>query len=79
MNHKRRQPQNKKASILLNSGKFDDNGGIVPLKFKCLVGRNDACPCKSGKKFKRCCGENDNHIDTLVKKLKPQKLQDGKN
>lgn len=20
------------------------------------VGRNEVCPCKSGKKFKRCCG-----------------------
>jgi len=20
------------------------------------VGRNQACPCESGKKFKRCCG-----------------------
>jgi uncharacterized protein len=23
------------------------------------VGRNDACPCGSGKKFKQCCGGND--------------------
>lgn len=22
------------------------------------VGRNDACPCKSGKKYKKCCGRN---------------------
>jgi SWIM/SEC-C metal-binding protein len=22
------------------------------------VGRNDPCPCGSGKKFKKCCGEN---------------------
>jgi preprotein translocase subunit SecA len=21
------------------------------------VGRNDACPCGSGKKYKRCCGK----------------------
>jgi hypothetical protein len=21
------------------------------------VGRNDTCPCASGKKFKRCCGK----------------------
>jgi uncharacterized protein YecA (UPF0149 family) len=21
------------------------------------VGRNDPCPCGSGKKFKKCCGE----------------------
>jgi uncharacterized protein len=22
------------------------------------VGRNDDCPCGSGKKFKKCCGAN---------------------
>jgi preprotein translocase subunit SecA len=21
------------------------------------IGRNDPCPCKSGKKFKKCCGK----------------------
>jgi preprotein translocase subunit SecA len=23
------------------------------------VGRNDPCPCGSGKKYKKCCGENE--------------------
>jgi len=23
------------------------------------VGRNDPCPCGSGKKYKKCCGAND--------------------
>ena len=23
------------------------------------IGRNDHCPCGSGKKFKKCCGAND--------------------
>ncbi len=23
------------------------------------VGRNDPCPCGSGKKYKKCCGKND--------------------
>jgi uncharacterized protein len=22
------------------------------------IGRNDPCPCESGKKFKQCCGKN---------------------
>jgi hypothetical protein len=26
-----------------------------------VVGRNDPCPCGSGKKFKRCCLEKENH------------------
>ncbi len=25
-------------------------------KEKCSIGRNSPCPCKSGKKFKKCCG-----------------------
>ena len=24
------------------------------------VGRNDPCPCGSGKKYKKCCGRNEN-------------------
>ncbi len=27
--------------------------GITP-----KIGRNDACPCGSGKKYKKCCGDN---------------------
>jgi preprotein translocase subunit SecA len=23
------------------------------------VGRNDPCPCGSGKKYKKCCGRNE--------------------
>ncbi len=22
------------------------------------IGRNDACPCESGRKFKKCCGKS---------------------
>ena len=33
------------------------NGGRSPVKRKApKVGRNDPCPCGSGKKYKRCCG-----------------------
>ncbi len=27
-------------------------------KSKMVIGRNDLCPCYSGKKFKKCCGQN---------------------
>ena len=27
-----------------------------------LVGRNDPCPCGSGKKYKQCCGWQDRNI-----------------
>ena len=26
------------------------------------IGRNDPCPCGSGKKYKKCCGANDNEL-----------------
>ena len=27
------------------------------------VGRNDPCPCGSGKKYKKCCGRGDNSAE----------------
>jgi uncharacterized protein YecA (UPF0149 family) len=29
---------------------------VAPIKSDKAVGRNDPCPCGSGKKFKKCCG-----------------------
>ena len=34
----------------------DDAGPKAPTRNKETVGRNDACPCGSGKKYKKCCG-----------------------
>ena len=34
---------------------YVDGGGISPVQSK-KVGRNEPCPCGSGKKFKKCCG-----------------------
>lgn len=31
---------------------------ITPIHIEPKVGRNDACPCGSGKKFKKCCGQD---------------------
>lgn len=31
---------------------------IIDMKTRKKVGRNDPCPCGSGKKFKHCCGRN---------------------
>jgi hypothetical protein len=36
------------------------------------VGRNDPCPCGSGKKYKKCCEENTKH-----KKLSARVLTQG--
>jgi hypothetical protein len=39
---------------------FRQKGNILPLapvRNEMKVGRNDPCPCGSGKKFKKCCGK----------------------
>ena len=37
------------------------------------VGRNDPCPCGSGKKFKKCC-----EAKMLGKRFQAHKIEDGK-
>jgi uncharacterized protein YecA (UPF0149 family) len=37
---------------VMKRGIFDHNTN------KTKVGRNDPCPCGSGKKYKKCCGMN---------------------
>jgi preprotein translocase subunit SecA len=45
----------------VSGGDGDNTGGkIQPLvKKEKKVGRNDPCPCGSGKKYKKCCGANE--------------------
>lgn len=31
--------------------------GLIPKKASTKIGRNDPCPCGSGKKYKNCCGK----------------------
>ena len=33
-----------------------EGSGVAPKKAKQEIGRNDSCPCGSGKKYKNCCG-----------------------
>ncbi|MGN0650598.1 MAG: preprotein translocase subunit SecA [Oscillospiraceae bacterium] len=35
-------------------------GSSTPFKAGKKIGRNDPCPCGSGKKYKNCCGKNEN-------------------
>lgn len=50
--------QGKPGAIIERSRFLKENGqwyyidGTRP-----LIGRNDTCPCGSGKKFKKCCGQ----------------------
>ena len=46
-------PQERKENLQTNQ-----TGPIMPKKVtKKEIGRNDACPCGSGKKYKNCCGQ----------------------
>ncbi|NCC99121.1 MAG: preprotein translocase subunit SecA [Bacteroidia bacterium] len=47
-------------SDIMNAGKQDtrEQQKIQPVHVEKTVGRNDLCPCGSGKKYKNCCGKN---------------------
>src|SRR5690606_5768562 len=38
------------------NGTIDQAGSVQPVRREAKVGRNDPCPCGSGKKYKKCCG-----------------------
>jgi preprotein translocase subunit SecA len=46
-------PEDAEASVMTAG-----EGRLEPVKKGIRVGRNDPCPCGSGKKFKHCCGKN---------------------
>ena len=47
------------AKITATSGATDGSDKKRPVKKGEKVGRNDPCPCGSGKKYKKCCGANE--------------------
>ena len=47
------------AKITATSGATDGSDKKRPVKKDEKVGRNDPCPCGSGKKYKKCCGANE--------------------
>ncbi|MGB9825094.1 MAG: preprotein translocase subunit SecA [Desulfofundulus sp.] len=46
------QPQERK----LVENRYQEEGPRQPVRREQKVGRNDPCPCGSGKKYKKCCG-----------------------
>lgn len=55
----RRHAMREKSRFVKESGMWYYVEGVVnnlPLKNSAKVGRNEPCPCGSGKKYKRCCG-----------------------
>ena len=52
------QPEDHLQQATENHGEADGNAPKQPVVNKDKVGRNDPCPCGSGKKYKNCCGIN---------------------
>ena len=56
-------PQQEQREDLLSRAAYHGAGGqagqrTTPRRVEAKVGRNDPCPCGSGKKYKKCCGAN---------------------
>jgi uncharacterized protein YecA (UPF0149 family) len=54
----------RKDPAIVGAGRLrslDGNGTPPPGTDWSTVGRNDPCPCGSGKKFKKCCGKETLH------------------
>ena len=49
----------KVAKVIATGGAGDGTVRREPVKKKIKVGRNDPCPCGSGKKYKNCCLDKD--------------------
>ena len=49
------QQHQKKQRLVFNAG--GEDVAPQPTKSKKTAGRNDPCPCGSGKKYKKCCGK----------------------
>jgi preprotein translocase subunit SecA len=52
-----REAARKPARVALNRGDIRSAGQTTQKRPGAKVGRNDPCPCGSGKKYKKCCGQ----------------------
>jgi preprotein translocase subunit SecA len=51
-----REAQEKKEQEVFYNRGDEDEAGKEPTRAEDQSGRNEPCPCGSGKKFKKCCG-----------------------
>lgn len=51
-------PQQEQQRRNVVENKYQEEGSQKPIRREQKVGRNDPCPCGSGKKYKKCCGRN---------------------
>jgi preprotein translocase subunit SecA len=49
------QPEQQKQRQVVEN-RYAEEGARQPVRKESKVGRNDPCPCGSGKKYKKCCG-----------------------
>jgi len=49
------QPQQERPRQVVEN-RYAEEGARQPVRKESKVGRNDPCPCGSGKKYKKCCG-----------------------
>jgi len=56
---KEHAPQREKVAEPVNASLAGGDEPKKPVTNKNRVGRNDVCPCGSGKKYKKCCGANE--------------------
>ncbi|MBO5064508.1 MAG: preprotein translocase subunit SecA [Clostridia bacterium] len=58
---RKEEPVERKQTVKITSTSGSDDGTVKkePKKADKKTGRNDPCPCGSGKKYKKCCGMNE--------------------
>jgi preprotein translocase subunit SecA len=54
--HIQRKKDKELAQLQFVGGDGSSAGGKQPVVKGAKVGRNEPCPCGSGKKYKKCCG-----------------------
>ncbi|MBE0604993.1 MAG: SEC-C domain-containing protein, partial [Deltaproteobacteria bacterium] len=54
---KERQAAPRPARVTLSRGDIKSAGKTTQKREGAKIGRNDPCPCGSGKKYKKCCGQ----------------------
>lgn len=55
LEHSRQQAERRSGAAMYPRGSV--SGAPSPIRSAAKIGRNDPCPCGSGKKFKKCCGK----------------------
>ncbi|GAB5536781.1 MAG: hypothetical protein Rubg2KO_30300 [Rubricoccaceae bacterium] len=48
--------EEKRWSLVMGGPYIEPGGIVIPHRYAHKVGRNDPCPCESGRKYKHCCG-----------------------